>query len=217
MKYLACFLVIILFSNYCIAKSSKDSLPDYKHTIQLGVVNHHRQSIGVNLSYGQKINSYKIHRYGINIVQYHNDLHSYQANVDGIHEMRQNIKEVDYTASFGQQFYKNVFRNLDINCGYDIAAGYSKMKETRTIYDTLFHNDIAYRNRLQFLYNGLSLRITPYAGATIKIAKRLTFSGEFSMQSPRITFHWSQYNSHSFNSDLDLFFLNSSFRIGYQF
>lgn len=217
MKNIILLSSISLISSYCLANETKDTLPSYQHAIQYGVVNHHLQSIGINLSYTQKMKSNKLNRYGLHLVQYNSRKHIIEANRNGLYDKRRQITEVNYMASFGEQFFKSVFRNLDINCGYDISAGITSSNNLVTMRYTDYDNNVTSTIQTQYNYPGLALRITPYVGATVHFAKRLMFSSEFSFQSPRFSVYWNSPESNGTISDFNLYFLNTSFRFGYKF
>lgn len=213
MKYLLLGVSLTLLSLTANANEKDSALTNYNRTVQLGIVNNQHNSQGVSIAYTHKVRPNKINRYSLNIHHYNNTSYYqtvWQSNNDQIYK---NITEVTYTASFGQQFYKNVFRNLDINCGYDFAAGYSNLEDYRRKVRNGVPSPTTFNDYTLNKYYGFVLRITPYVGTVIHLSNRWFLSGEFSMQSPRLSVHFGNTTAADFN----LYFLNSSFRVGFKF
>lgn len=213
MKYIITVLGLALTTLTASANEKDSTWTNYDRTIQLGIVNNHSKSIGASIAYTQIVKPNKIHRYSLNIHQYRDDRRYIFVTENSIQETFNSIKEYTYTASFGQQFYKNVFRNLDINCGYDIAVGYTKLNNYRSTLLTQLPNNINSRSYFQTNSNGIVVRIIPYVGSVIHLSKRWFLSGEFSMQSPKFSVFFGDQTT----ADFDLFFFNSSFRFGFKF
>lgn len=213
MKYIITTLGLAMTVLTASANEKDSALTNYDRTIQLGIVNNQHNSIGSSIAYTHKVKPNKIHRYSFNIHQYNDNRHYIDIAENNIIETTKSIEETTYTASFGQQFYKNVFRNLDINCGYDVGVGYSKLNENRRTKLTQLPSNTSIRHYAQTTANGLVVRIVPYVGTVIHLSNRWFLSGEFSMQSPRFSVHFGDRTAADFN----LYFLNSSFRVGFKF